>query len=108
MLSVAPDAVAAGAAEKRADDDEDEDLEEEDSPSVGIKQVECNDLRNGVEQEVAAPLNVKVFPADERDKCLAMLKPRANPKLRVEAMIAIDTAPRDGFMLLVSSPNNQR
>jgi len=98
-VSVAPDAAVAAGAEKRAND---EDLEEEEeSPSVGIKQVECNDLRNGVEQkEVAAPRNVevfwmKLFPADERDMTL---KPRANPKFRVEAMIAIDTASRDGFI----------
>jgi len=88
--------VAAGA-EKRADEGVEE---EEDSPSDEIKQVECNDLLNGVEREVATPRNDKTvfIPADERDKCLAILKPRANPKLRVEAMIAIDTAPRDSFM----------
>mmetsp|Transcript_27343 Transcript_27343/g.44431 ORF Transcript_27343/g.44431 Transcript_27343/m.44431 type:complete len:94 (-) Transcript_27343:16-297(-) len=72
-----------------------------------MKQVECNDLRNGVEHVVAAPRNVKAFPADERDKCLAILKPRDSPKLRVEAMIAIDTAPRDGFMIRFSSSPQQ-
>ena len=62
--------------------------------------MEYNDLRYGVEHvEVAAPRNAKAFPADERDKCLAILKPRASPKLMVEAMIAVDTAPRDGFMI---------
>ncbi len=93
-----PDVVVAGA-EKRADDEFLE--EDEESPSGGIKQVECSDLRNGVEQKLAVPLHVqvcwmKLFPADEREMTL---KPRANPMFRVEAMIAIDTAPRDGFMV---------
>ena len=40
-----------------------------------------------------------LFP-NERDICLPTLKPRATPKLRVEAMIAIDIAPRDGLIVI--------
>ena len=41
-----------------------------------------------------------LFP-NERDMCLPTLKPRATPKLRVEAMIAIDIAPRDGLIVIL-------
>ena len=40
-----------------------------------------------------------LFP-NERDICLPTLKPRATPKLRVEAMIAMDIAPRDGLIVI--------